>query len=45
MILVKENNGFAVYFDCNNQTYSVFKEGKLLIENKHKFSQVKSYID
>ena len=45
MVLVKENNGFAVYFDCNNQTYSVFKEGKLLIENKCKFIQVKSYIE
>jgi hypothetical protein len=45
MILVKENKGFAVYFDCNNQTYTVTKDGKFLIGNKHKFSQVKSYLD
>ncbi|MEN9445933.1 MAG: hypothetical protein RL728_445 [Bacteroidota bacterium] len=45
MILVKENKGFAVYFDSNSQTYSVTKDGKFLIGNKYKFSQVKSYLD
>ena len=45
MILVKENKGFEVYFDSNSQTYSVTKDGKFLIGNKYKFSQVKSYLD
>jgi hypothetical protein len=45
MILVKENKGFTVYFDCNSQTYTVTKDGKFLIGDKHKFSQVKSYLD
>ena len=45
MILVKENKGFAVYFDYNSQTYTVTKDGKFLIGNKHKFSQIKSYLD
>lgn len=45
MILVNENKGFAVYFDANTQTYSVFKDGKFLIGNKYKFSQIKSYLD
>ena len=45
MILVKENKGFQVYFNSNTQSYSVFKDGKFLIGNKHKFSDVKSYLD
>jgi hypothetical protein len=45
MILVKENKGFTVYFDCNSQTYTVTKDGKFLIGDKHKFIQVKSYLD
>lgn len=45
MKLIKENKGFAVYFDTNKQTYSVFKDGKFLIGNKYKFTQVKSYLD
>jgi hypothetical protein len=45
MILVKENKGFAVYFDTNTQTYLVFKDGGFLIGNKYKFSDVKSYLD
>ena len=45
MLLVKENKGFQVYFNANTQSYSVFKDGKFLIGNKHKFSYVKSYLD
>ena len=45
MILVKEKSGFAVYFNANTQSYTVFKDGKLLIGNKYKFSQEKSYVD
>lgn len=45
MFLVKENRDFAVFFDCNTQSYTVFKDGKFLIGNKFKYSQVKSYVD
>ena len=44
-MLVKENKGFQVYFNTNTQSYSVFKDGKFLIGDKHKFSDVKSYLD
>ena len=43
--LVGNKNGFHVYFDCDNQVYTVFKDGKFLIGNKYKFSDVKSYLD
>ena len=45
MILVNENKGFQIYFDCNKQEYIVFKDGKFLIGNKYKFSDVKCYLD
>lgn len=45
MFLVKEDRGFEVFFDCNTQSYTVFKDGKFLIGNKFKYSQVKSYVD
>jgi hypothetical protein len=43
--LIAENNGFRVYFNTTKQEYSVFKNGKLIIDKKIKFSEVKSYID
>ena len=45
MLLVKENKGFVVYFNANTQSYSVYKDGKFLIGNKYKFSDVSSYLD
>lgn len=45
MILVKENKGFKVYFNPNTQSYSVSYGEKTIIENKYKFSDVKSYLD
>jgi hypothetical protein len=45
MILVGENKGFQIYFDCNNQVYNVFKDSKFLIGKKYKYSDVKSYLD
>ena len=44
-MLIGENKGFAVYFNCQRQEYSVFKDGKFLIGGKKNFSQVKSYLD
>lgn len=45
MKLVGNNKEFRVYFNANDQTYTVFKNGKFLIGNKYKFSDVKSYLD
>ena len=44
MYLVGSNKGFEVYFNAKSQTYSVFKDEKLLLDNKYKFSQVESYL-
>lgn len=45
MKLIGTKDDFQVFFNCNTQSYSVFKAGKFLIGNKFKFSQVKSYLD
>lgn len=45
MKLIDSNNGFQIFFDCDNQTYNVFKDGKYIIGGKHKYSDVKCYID
>ena len=44
MHLVKENRGYAVYFDCDKQEYSVYKDGKFFIGGKHRYSQVSTYV-
>jgi hypothetical protein len=44
-MLIGENKGFAIYFNCQTQEYSVFKDGKFLIGGKHKLSKVKHYLD
>ena len=45
LLTVGSNDGFDVYFDADSQSYSVYKDGKFLIGNKYKFSEVKSYLD
>ena len=45
MLLVKEKHGFQVFFDTNKQEYSVFKDGKYLLGNKYRYSQVSSYVN
>lgn len=35
---------FSIYFDTINQVYNVYKDGKFLIGNKAKFSEVKCYL-
>lgn len=45
MYLVKEKNGVAVYFNCNTQTYTVFKDGKILVGGKFKYSDVRAYVE
>ena len=44
-MLIGENDGFEVYFDCYTQTYTVYKDKKFLIGTKYKFSDVKSYLE
>jgi hypothetical protein len=43
-LLVGQKDGFQVYFNPNSQTYSVYKDGKFLIGNKFKFSQVTIFV-
>jgi len=43
--LVSEKGDFKIYFDADKQTYSVHKDGKLLIDGKHKYSEVKTYVN
>jgi hypothetical protein len=45
MKLIAENKGFEIYFDCNKQSYDVYKDNKYLIGNKYKYSDVKCYLD
>lgn len=45
MKLIAENKGFQIYFNCNTQAYSVYKDGQFLIGNKYKYSDVKIYLD
>jgi len=46
MKLIAENKdkGIEIYFDCNVQTYSVYKNDKFIIGNKYKYSDVKCYL-
>jgi hypothetical protein len=43
--LVGSNKGFNVYFNANDETYTVFKDGKFVIGNKYRFTDVKCYLD
>jgi hypothetical protein len=45
MKLVGQNNGFAVYFDCDKQVYHLYKDGNILIAGKTKYSEVKTYLE
>ena len=44
MIKVGQKDDFVVYFNSNTQAYTVYKDGKLLIGNKYRFTDVKSYL-
>ena len=45
MKLVGKNKEYKVFFDCTNQVYLVFKDNKLLIDNKFRFREVKCYLN
>ena len=45
MTLIGKNTDFKVVFDSNTQCYTVYKKDKLLITNKFKFVDIKSYLD
>lgn len=42
---IGEKDDFTVYFDPIHQTYSVYKDGKFLIGNKYKYSDIRSYLE
>ena len=44
MTLIDKNGDFEIYFSNWTQTYSVYKNGIFLIDNKIKYSEVESYI-
>lgn len=45
MKLISKKDNFSICFNCITQTYSVYKDDILLITDKFKYSDVKSYID
>ena len=45
MHLVGTKDVFTVYFDANKQSYSVYKSGKLLVDKKYMYSDVKPYLE
>lgn len=44
MILIGKNTSFKAVWDCNKQSYSVYKDNRL-IAVKYKFSDVQCYLD
>lgn len=45
MELTGKNKDFTVTWNCVKQSYTVFYKGKVLIQNKYKFSDIQSYLD
>ena len=45
MKLIAEKGDFQIYFETNNQEYIVYYKNKILIRNKFKYSDVKSYVE
>ena len=44
MKIIGQNKGFTVVFDCTKQCYTVYKDDRLLITDKFKYSDVQSYL-
>lgn len=42
---IAKNKGFEIFFNADTQTYTVYRNGEKFVTNKHKFSEVKSYLD
>jgi hypothetical protein len=45
MEFVGKNKDFTAKWDCSTQSYTVFKNGKVLVENSYKFSDIKTYLN
>jgi hypothetical protein len=43
MNLVAESNGFAIFFNCSEQAYEVYKDNRFLIRG-FKYSEVSCYV-
>jgi hypothetical protein len=45
MELIGKNKEFTVVFNPDTQMYTVYKSGKMLISNKYRYRDIKSYLD
>jgi len=45
MTFTGKNTDFTAIFDCNQQCYTVYYKGKVLVTNKYRFREIKSYLD
>jgi len=45
MKLVGSKKDIEIFFNAYNQCYTVFKNKKMLVTNKYKFSDVKTWIN
>ena len=44
MIFTGKNPDFKAIWDCNSQSYTVYKSGKFLVR-KFRYADIKSYLD
>lgn len=44
MWLTGKDTDFTAYFNADQQTYTVYYKGKVLVKDKHKYSQIQSYL-
>jgi len=43
--IVKTKGEFTIIFNAETQTYRVLKAGKIIVKDKYKYIQVKSYVE
>ena len=44
MVEFKGRNGFKVIWDCDKQSYRVFRDGLYFGITKYRFSEIRSYL-
>ena len=45
MKLIGRNPNFIAIFDAARQEYTVYYRGRRIVGNKHKYSDIRSYLD
>lgn len=45
MTFIGKDSNFVVVWNCSNQFYTVYKSGKMIVTEKYKFSDIKSYLE